>query len=267
MDPTALTTRLADAGLNLAGVASVDAWDARMGPARQSAALLPGARSVLVFGNGGSALWDAFLADLRRDPRGLTAERDPLDAYVRRVVTAADPLLGDVPRRWYWASADAEVHIDFRVLAALAGLGVQSRLGLLIDPAWGTWMGLRAACFVAADLPASAPTALHPCAGCPAPCLAACPADAFPGGQWDVDRCVRFHRDDDRCERSCASRLACPVGADRRYRPEHYGYHAHRPSGRRWIRAHLGLPDGADPFEGVGPFEGDWRARIDVKGA
>ncbi len=266
MDVHALTTRLAAAGLDLSGVASASAWDAQMAPARRTDALLPGARSIVVFGNGGSALWDSFLADLRRDPRGLTEESDPLDAYVRRLVTSADPLLGDVPRRWFWSAANVDLHIDFRLLAGLAGLGVQSRLGLLIDPTWGTWIGLRAACFLAADLPTSAPAAVDPCAACPAPCLAACPGDAFVDGRWAVDRCVRFHQDDDRCERSCASRLACPVGADRRYRPEHYAYHAHRASGRRWIRAHLGLPEGADPYEGVGPFWGDWRKRVDVKG-
>lgn len=255
------------AGLNLRGVASVPAWDAQMAPARRSDALLPGARSILVFGNGGGALWDAFVRDLERDPRGLTEEAHPLDAYVRRSVAAADPAFGAAPRRWFWATAEADLHIDFRLLAGMAGLGVQSRLGLLLHPTWGTWVGLRAACFLAADLPASEPVTESPCDGCPAPCVSACVGAAFPEGRWDVDHCARFHREDDRCERTCASRLACPVGADRRYAPEHYAYHAHRSSGRAWLRSHLGLPPGADRFEGVGPHWGDWRARVDVKGA
>lgn len=263
----ALTTALLASGLNLSGVADAAAWDARMQPARRTDALLPGARSILVFGNGGGALWDALLADLRRDPRGLTEEEHPVDAFVRRAVAAADPLLGDVRRRWFWASAEADLHIDFRMLAAMAGMGVQSRLGLLIHPAWGTWIGLRAACFLEADLPASPPASAEPCDGCPAPCVSACVGAAFPRGQWDVDSCSRFHREADACERSCASRLACPVGIDRRYSPEHYAYHAHRVSGRAWLREHLGLPPGADRFEGVGPHWGDWRARVDVKGA
>ncbi|MDP2310754.1 MAG: hypothetical protein Q8P18_32350 [Pseudomonadota bacterium] len=262
-----LAAALLPAGLNLWGVAGAAAWDAQMSPARRTDALSPGARSILVFGNGGGALWDAMLADLRRDPRGLTEEQHPIDAFVARAVAAADPVLGNARRRWFWASAEADLHIDFRLLAGMAGMGVQSRLGLLIHPAWGTWIGLRAACFVDAELPVSPPASVDPCEGCPAPCVSQCVGAAFVGGRWDVDACARFHREADPCERSCASRLACPVGADRRYSQEHYGYHAHRASGRAWLREHLGIPPGADRYEGVGPHWGDWRARVDVKGA
>jgi len=258
---------LAAGGLNVVGTADAAAWDAAMPEARRTAALSPGARSILVVGNGGSALWETFVADLRRDPRGLTEEPHPLDAYVRRVVTAADPLLGDLPRRWFWATAEAELHIDFRMLAALGGMGVQSKLGLLLHPEWGTWLGLRAACFLAADLPVSPPVTHNPCDGCPAPCINTCIGGAFAEGRWDVDTCARFHRESDGCERTCASRLACPVGADRRYAPAHYAYHSHRQSGRALLRDTIGLPPGADPYEGVGPHWGDWRARVDVKGA
>lgn len=266
MDVGALRERLGAVGLNRVGVASAAAWDATQAPARRAEALCPGARAVVVVGNGGSALWDAFLADLRGDPRGLTDEPDPLDAFVRRAVLAADAALGAVPRRWVWAAADADVHVDFRLLAHLGGLGAQSRLGLLIDREWGTWTGLRAACFVGAELAATGPVDDDICAGCPAPCGTACPGGAFPGGMWAVDPCVAFHQESAVCARSCAARLACPVGTDRRYRPEHYAYHAHRESGRRWLRAHLGIPAGADRFEGTGPYWGDWRARVDVKG-
>lgn len=64
-----LASALLASGLNLSGVASAAAWDDQMQPARRTDALLPGARSILVFGNGGGDLWDAMLADLRRDPR------------------------------------------------------------------------------------------------------------------------------------------------------------------------------------------------------
>jgi epoxyqueuosine reductase QueG len=263
---TRLRAAVAAGGLNVTGTADPAAWDAAMPASRRTDALLPGARSILVFGNGGSALWDALVADLRRDPRGLTEQLHPLDAYVRRVVAAADPLLGDVPRRWFWATAEAELHVDFRMLAALGGMGVQSKLGLLLHPEWGTWLGLRAACFLAADLPASAPLTHEPCISCHAPCITACVGSAFVDSRWDVDTCARFHREADACERTCASRLACPEGAAHRYAPAHYAYHSHRRSGRALLREAIGLPPGADPHEGVGPHWGDWRARVDVKG-
>lgn len=259
----ALRAALTEAGLDVQGVADAAAWDAAVPATRTTAALHPGTRSILCVGNGAGRLWEGFLADLRRDPRGLTDHADPLDAYVRRRVREADALLGDVPRRWFWAAADADLHIDFRLLAGLAGLGVQSRLGLLIQRERGTWIGLRAACFLPIDLPSDPAVTDHPCDGCPAPCVAACPGGAFPQGRWEVDACSRFHQESTVCERSCAARLACPVGADRRYAPEQYAYHSHRESGRRWLRAQLGVE--TDPFEGSGPYWGTWKARVDVK--
>lgn len=251
----ALSLALAPAGLNLVGVASAAAYDASVPEARGSAGLLPGARSILVVASGGPSLWHAFVADLRRDPRGLTAEAHPLDAFVRRAVDAADPALGDARRRWFFAAADADVHLDFRVLGHLAGLGGRSRLGLLLHPRYGTWLGLRAAVFTDAVLPAAPPPAGDPCAGCPAPCAPACPGSAFPGGSWDVARCSAFHDESDRCASSCASRLACPAGAEHRYPEDEVLYHYDRPAGRRLLRARLGI--GADGFPGEGPRWGN----------
>ena len=266
MDLAPLTAPLAHAGLDVFGVAAASAWDREATPARRTDALLPGARAILVFGNTGARLWDAFVADLARDPRGLTEEANPLDAYVRRAVRAADAALGDAPRRWVFAAADTDLHVDFRLLAGLAGLGAQSRLGLLIHPTWGTWIGLRAACFVGADVAPTPPPAAHPCDGCAAPCATACVGDAFVDGRWDVGRCAAFHRAADTCARTCASRLACPVGAENRYPSAQFAYHNERASGRAALRARLGIPDGADRYEGTGPYWGDWQARVDVKG-
>lgn len=265
-DAQALLAALAPAGLNVAGVASVAAWDEVATPARRSAAVAPGSKSILVVGSGGGALWRAFLDDLRRDPSGLTAEPHPLDAFVRRAVAAADPRLGQAPRRWFWSSAEAEVHLDFRVLAQVAGLGAPGRLGLLMHPVYGPWLGLRAACFLEAELTPSAPAGEGPCAGCPAPCVAACPGGAFPGGAWSVDACTSFRLSSPECAGTCHARGACPEGAAHRYPAEEVAYHTDRATGRRWLRAHLGLADGDDPFDGVGPYWGSWRQKVNVKG-
>jgi epoxyqueuosine reductase QueG len=260
---TRIREALAPVGLDLVGVASVEAWDAAMPEARRAEALLPGARSIVVVANGGGALWEAMVADLRRDPRGLTGEPHPLDAFVKRQLARLE--IG-APHRWFRAAADETTHIDFRVLASLAGLGAQSRLGLLMHPVYGPWVGLRAACFVAEDLVADAPGGPDLCAGCDAPCVAACPAGAFPGGRWDVDACGAFHFDSPVCERTCHAREACPVGAEHTYSRDEIAYHYHRASGRRALRALVGVPDGADPFEGDGPHWQDWRKRVDVRG-
>ncbi|MBM4392972.1 MAG: hypothetical protein FJ090_17740 [Deltaproteobacteria bacterium] len=262
----AITRALFPSGLNVVGVTSVARWDEVSTPARRGAVIAPWARSILVVGSGGSALWDAFLADLRRDVSGLVSEPHPLDAFVRRSVTAADVVLGASRRAWFWSSAEAEVHLDFRMLAHLAGLGSAGRLGLLMHPEFGPWQGLRAACFIEDELAADPPGGPDLCAGCPAPCLAACPGGAFPDGRWSVDACTAFRLSSSDCAATCHARDACPAGAAHRYSPEEVRYHTDRATGRRWIRAYLGLPEGADAFDGVGPYWGSWRSKVDVKG-
>jgi hypothetical protein len=56
------------------------------------------------------------------------------------------------------------------------------------------------------------------------------------------------------------------VGAEHRYPDAEMAYHTHRETGRRWLREHLGIPDGVDRFEGEGPYWGSWRERVNVKG-
>jgi len=73
------------AGFNLHGVLGAADWDARVPSAWRCAALLPGARSALVLGAGGRALFTAFSAS----PEAAAGRRDPLDAYTLRVTRAA----------------------------------------------------------------------------------------------------------------------------------------------------------------------------------
>ncbi len=266
MDVPALTRTLAAAGLNAAGVADAARWDTLVGPPRKTEALLAGTQAILVFGSGGGGLWEALLADLRRHPEHLAGEAHPLDAFVRRTVAAADPLLGDVPRRWFFAAADAELHLDFRALADLAGLGGKSRMGLLLHPEFGLWLGLRAACFLAAPVPFSPAAHAEPCAGCPAPCVAACPGSAFVNGQWSVDRCSAFHAESTACEASCSARSACPKAPEHRYGPDELQYHYDRKHGRERLRALVGLAEAQDGFEGVGPHWNEWRRKVNVHG-
>lgn len=268
----AFTDALLPSGLNLVGVASTRAWNASMGPQRTTEALFPAARSILVVGNGGPTMWRAFVRDLDADPRHLTEEANPLDAFARRTILGADTALGPAARRWFWAAADADTHVDFRVLANLAGFGRASRLGLLLHDTFGPWVGLRAACFIDADLPgthepetslAAEPTLARQCLGCSA-CVAACPGSAFPGDRWAVDVCSTYHHLSTRCASTCHARDACPVGADQRYDEAEITYHSNRALGRQALRERLGLAQGADRFEGIGPHWTDWRTRVGV---
>ncbi len=261
-----MTALLAPSGLDLVGVANPSAWNAEALPARTTAALFPPTRAIVVIGNGGPAMWRAFVGDLEANHAHFLEEANPLDVFARRAVLAADVVWGSTPRRWFFAAAEADLHIDFRVAARLAGLGTASRLGLLLHPDFGPWVGLRAACFIAADLPFANPMQFDPCSDCPAPCMTACPGGAFPDGSWSVSACGAFKGSSDRCTQICHSRAACPVGSAQRYDDAGFRYHNDRASGRRALRKHLGIPDGEDRFEGTGPYWGDWKSRIDATG-
>ena len=258
--------RLTALGLNLHGVFDAERYDQMVGKDRRTEALFPGTRSVWVIGSGGAALWEGFLTALREDPSRLYSQAHPFDAHVRRCVAMADPSLGVRSHRWFHATADADVHLDFRVLAQLAGLGTESRLGLLIHPEFGPWLGLRAACFLTEHVPETGRLEFDPCPPCDAPCVSACPANALDVERWDVDICGRFHVTDTECDTTCHARMACPVGTAHRYPEVERVYHYNRARGRVWLREHLGVSADVDGFEGSGPYWESWRTKVDVKG-
>lgn len=250
---SALTARLAAFGLN--------AWGVADGQPYQS--VLPGCRSVLVFGSGGPALWQHFVAWLRADPARLSGEQHPLDAFIQRSLEAADPA-PETSRRWVRCAADETCFVDFRPLARDAGLGWSSRLGLLLHPVYGPWMGLRAACFTTEALPVTgAAPGDGPCAGCAAPCVTVCPAEAVRAEGFDIVRCAAWRAPEHEggrggCPTSCGARNACPEGAAWRYPDLEQHYHDNRRTGRAALGALLGVDQ---PGQGVGPHWGTWAKR------
>lgn len=248
LDPARLRLDLALDGLNVAGVADGRAWDH----------VLPGCRSVLVFGSGGPRLFETFHAWLRAAPERLQEHRHPLDDFVAARIGLADP---DAPRhptqrRWAFCSAEGPP-IDFRRLAVDAGLGWISRTGLLLHPEHGLWLGLRAALFTTADLPRTGlPPGPGPCATCSAPCVPACPGGAMSGAPttaqpsaWDWRTCASF-RDGRPCHARCDVRNACPEGTRSRY-PDLAQHYHNDPAGSG--RTVLARTLGAAPGVGVDP--------------
>lgn len=218
------SARLAAVGIGLRGVAAV----------RDAPGVLPGARAAVVFASGGRGLWEAFGAAVAREPARYVALSDPLDAFVADAVASADPAPGP-GRRWVLSAIGAQPFVDFRVLGHAAGLGWDSRLGLLLHPEVGPWIALRAAVFTTEDLPPTGPLAgAGPCAACPAPCVAACPAGAvrFAGAvRWDA--CQRhLAPPTDGCPTGCAARRACVVGPAHAYSAVQHAYHDGRPGAR-----------------------------------
>lgn len=219
---------LAEGGLDIVAIFPASHWDEAGPPFDcRAAALLDGARSVIVAGSSGRTLWDRFTAWAAEAPRErLVEEAHPLDRFVAGVLDGAEAILATagVRARRFEPTLRFQPRLDFRRLAELSGLGCPSPLGMLVHPVYGPWWALRGAWFVDGVLSATVPLA-RPCDGCPSPCRAAIPA-GFEGTLAAA---------------TPAARAAC-VLATHRYSDEQLAYHARPDEGRLALAARLSRP-------------------------
>ncbi len=234
--PAPAIRELAAAGIGLAGVLDVAAYDGLVPPAWQSASLLPSCRAVVVLGSGGRDLFAAVTA-------GTAASAEiHVDAFVRDALGRASRQI----RSGGWALRQIDSldrregqFLDLVALARAAGMGAPSPspLGLLLHPVYGPWWSLRACWLVDRQLPATLAAsasdpanAFDPCRQCPAPCATACPANAVVhrphecDSAFDVGICAA-HRTDGGCGSSCAARRACPIGSEFAYTAQAEAHH------------------------------------------
>lgn len=212
--------RLAGIGVGLAGVAALPT-----GPAAEAVRRIrPDTRRLVVVGSLGSALWEAAQHHHRS-----TGHPDPVDDLVRRALATPH----DADRTWVFADRDEARILPLRTLAVAAGLGWSSRLGLVLHPEGGPWLGLRAVALTPHDLPVTGPRPEPtPCDGCPAPCAAACPVGAL-RPDLQLDRCLPQRA---ACTPGCHARAACPVGRDHAHAADRRRYH-HDPAARADLQA------------------------------
>src|SRR6266481_291089 len=72
-------------GLNLVAATPVERYDRAVAEISRAAPIDPRARSIVVIGNGGGALWNALSAHAMRNP-GWWDRENPLDDFTREVV-------------------------------------------------------------------------------------------------------------------------------------------------------------------------------------
>jgi hypothetical protein len=215
--------RLALEGLGLNVLLPLDAaaFDAAAAPLRLEA-LLPEARGALIVGSGGRAFFDGF----SRSAESADGARNPLDRYTARVVAdaASRALVGSGARHAVAYPFGTTPVIPFQRLGRAAGLGGPGPLALQIHPVFGPWWAYRA--IVVLDQPvAPEPPPGDGCSGCPAPCVAACPAGAVNRAGFDIVACHARRLTAAACAESCASRIACIRGPEHRYRDEQLAFH------------------------------------------
>jgi hypothetical protein len=181
------------------------------------------ARTLVLFGNAGSSLWDSF----ESSPEHGDGAPDPLDRWSRRIAEElANRFAGEALFPF-----GGPPHHPFLRWARKAEPLWPSPVGMFIHPEYGLWHAYRFALAFAEPLEGCAPRAVAqpPCASCGTrPCLAACPAGALTASGHRVGRCLDYLQSSPHADcwtRGCRVRHACPAGRAYRYLPAQAGFH------------------------------------------
>lgn len=182
----------------------------------------PSARQLLLIGNAGSAIWQPLKHFIAANPD----VEHPLDRWTAETlqeIAAGFGLIslfpfGEPP---WW---------PFQQWAQRAENVFPSPVSVLIHPEYGLWHAYRGAFLLDDPIGTSlAGTEESPCDRCrDRPCLTACPVDAFSVAGYDVGACADHvnAKEDNACRTlGCLARLACPIGVNWRYQPEHAVFH------------------------------------------
>jgi hypothetical protein len=219
--------------------AAFDAACAAVSAELRLASLLDGARGAagaVVVGSGGRLFFDRFA---REAPERGDGAPNPLDRYTRRVATdvARGVLAGrGVAHAMYFPFMGSTPALPFQRLGRAAGVGPSSPLGLQVHPAFGPWWAYRALIVVDVALSPAAPLG-DACAGCPAPCVGACPGGAVRTTGFVIPACHTHRLAAPPCQLSCAARIACVRGPEHRYSDEQLAFHMRASMPRRRLSA------------------------------
>jgi hypothetical protein len=212
----------ASVGLNLLGLVDRARFDAGEPRERRIANVAPECGTIVVLGSAGR--WPHRL--FAWQPR--SAEAATFGSCGAEHVAS---LLSAEGLRCRVLRLDGGCRVHHARLGEAAGFGTVSPVsGLLLHPEYGPWLRVRAAVLCegapfGAIGDASISEQFQPCCACERPCLTACPASVHDGdGQHDLLACAR-HRHEGGCADGCASRAACPLGAEHR---DHDGPPLHR---------------------------------------
>lgn len=184
-------------------------------------AIAPWARTLVLIGNVGSELWDRSGAEI-----GAIEGPDPLDRWTRRTIDPIARAAGGLALYPF----DGPPYWPFQRWAERAEGVRPSPIGIQIHPEYGLWHAYRAAVLLPVAVARPPVRGGHPCDKCvDKPCLTHCPVGAFTSAGYDVERCVDHVvalQNEGSCnDVGCLARLACPIGAPWRYRPEHARFH------------------------------------------
>ena len=167
-----------------------------------------GTRSILMLGPDEPNFWKIF-----KDSKEYKDKKpDPLDRWSKRIIDNIAKKNNCAPLYPF----GGEPYKPFYSWALRSGTVWSSPVHLAIHKDRGLFVSFRGALAVQENQK-SEDTFESPCAKCPAPCLTACPVDAFTETGYDVLKCKSHISDLDssNCKSlGCKTRRSCPVGAD-----------------------------------------------------
>jgi hypothetical protein len=221
-------------GLNLIAAIPVARYDAAVKAPYKAGEIDPRARSIVVIGNGGGAMWHALLRHVERN-LGWWNRDNPLDDFTRDVIDReVATRLRNLGARFsvVYPFMSSGATLNFIELGKIAGIAGPSILGVTVHPVYGPWIAFRAALLVdeEIDSPGDA-LGFDPCPRCTVrSCMPACPVGAvsFEHG-WDIPKCLthRVEVEHD-CQPRCHARAGCVLGPEHRYPDDELAYHQMR---------------------------------------
>ena len=203
-----LSGACASHGLRIAGVCNVRADDS-----------LHNLTSLALISPNEPEFWNVFSSSTEYQD-GL---EHPMDRWSARVI-------GDLSAEFngtaYFPFGGAPYH-PFYSWALRTERVYSSPLRFLVDHESGLYVSFRGAIGFAHSITDPRPVLTTPCAGCSAPCLTMCPANALNENGYDVPKCKsHLTSTQESCETfGCAARRACPYTAKTQRPMVHTQFH------------------------------------------
>ena len=217
-----MTAELHECGLNLVAI-----FDISILPQSITSTFPDNAKnnyqSLLLVGTKGSKFWQ-HLKSINK------TQGDCLDEMSQTIIK--NILRGHLPEaRYQVVYPSTEYVVPLQQLGHLVGWGRPSIVGPGINAEYGTWFAYRTAMLVSEKLPLTEyAQAEEVCERCiDKPCQSACPVGAVREiGNFDLNACINYRTTENSpCADKCLARLACPVGKEYFYQPDHLAHHGY----------------------------------------
>lgn len=216
-------------GFNIFRIIQSDKYDKYFNYEKKTKYILDNSKSIILIGFSGNRFWNILQKYLRANPNFAVSTENWIDDYTKIVFKQSEIHFPQkkIEFQFIYPFGNDALLLDFMKIGELAGIGVKSLLGILLNPVYGTWISLRGAIlsdFIPKVLDKSL-TDFDPCPSCSKPCIRECPANTISENGWDWKKCMEFRVNTETCNNSCFSRRACPYGAEHQYSEQQLAYH------------------------------------------